>query len=174
MIERMMMPNMPQDATLTHIHDTPQENEGDIQQETIQLCIFELSDQLFGLSIFEVQEILEDIEISPVPTTPHFLRGVMNLRGDIVPIVDIREILQLPIKERTLDSRIMILTIKQVRLGILVDAIKEVRQIAKEVVQADTAQAGITDRRFISNIIQYNNGLLILLDVNSLYAAVQL
>ncbi len=164
---------MQQVGVLTENHDTQRGDDTEIQ-EMIQLCIFELSDRLFGLSIFDVQEILEDAEITPVPTTPHFLRGVVNLRGDIVPIVDIRETLQIPMKERTLDSRIMILTIKHVRLGILVDAIKEVRHIAREVVQTEAAQAGIADGKFIANIIQYNNRLLILLDLESLYAAVQL
>ena len=148
--------------------------EHDTVQELIQLCIFELSDRLFGLSIFDVQEILENAEITPVPTTPHFLQGVINLRGDIVPIVDIREILQLPFKERTRESRIMILQIKHVQLGILVDAITEVRHIEKQIVQTESTQMGVPDGKFISNIIQYKEGLLVLLDLEYLYNALQL
>jgi purine-binding chemotaxis protein CheW len=143
-------------------------------QELVQLCIFELSDRLFGLSIFDVQEILENAEITPVPTTPHFLQGVINLRGDIVPVVDIREILQLPFKERTQESRIMILQINHVYLGILVDAITEVRHIEKQIVQTESTQMGVPDGKFISNIIQYKEGLLVLLDLGYLYTAIQL
>jgi purine-binding chemotaxis protein CheW len=143
-------------------------------QERIQLCIFELSDKLFGLSIFEVQEIMEDAEITPVPTTPHFLRGVINLRGNIVPIVDIREILHLPIKPPSKESRIMILNIKNVQIGIMVDAINEVSRIKKHISQAEAEHAGLSDERFISNIIQYKDGFLILLDLDHLYQTIQL
>jgi len=143
-------------------------------QEMIQLCIFELSDRLFGLSIFDVQAIMEDAEITPVPTTPHFLHGVINLRGNIVPIVDIREILQLPFKERTRESRIMILNIKTSRIGILVDAITEVRYIEKHIVASESVQVGISDGKFITNIIQYNERFLILLNLDQLYQAIQL
>ncbi len=145
-------------------------------QELIQLCIFELSDRIFGLSIFDVQEIwdMEEAEITPVPSTPHFLCGVINLRGNIAPVVDVREILQLPVKERTRDSRIMILNIKTTRVGILVDAINEVTHIEKHVLQPESVQVGLSDGRFIRNIIQYSDGFLILLDLDQLYQAIQL
>jgi purine-binding chemotaxis protein CheW len=147
-------------------------------QERLQVCIFELSSRLFALSIFEVQEIkeLEETEdITPVPTTPHFLRGVINLRGDIVPIVDIRDVLNLPIAPPTRESRFMILTINTTRLGILVDAIREVTHIEKRATQQlDANQIGIADGQFIANIVQYKEGFLILLDLARLYQAIQL
>lgn len=142
--------------------------------ERIQVCVFELSDRLFALSILEVQEILEDAEITKVPTTPYFLRGVTNLRGDIVPIVDIREVLHLPFKPRSRESRIMILNIKKVQLGILVDAISEVTNLEKRFAETEAEQIGISDGRFISNVIQYKDGFLILLNLESVYQAIQL
>ena len=165
---------MQQDLSQHQAQKAQDDEEAAEAQEQIQLCIFELSGNLLGLSIFDVQEILEDAPITPVPTTPHFLKGVINLRGDIVPIVDIRETLELPVKERTLDSRIMILSIKNTRIGILVDAISEVRRIEKRIVEKDASTAGVSDGKFISNIIQYNDGLLVLLNLDSLYAEVQL
>lgn len=151
----------------------PQEDHHE-PRERVQICVFELSDKLFGLNIFDVQEILENSPITPVPTTPPFLRGVINLRGDIVPIVDIRGILHLPFKERTRESRIMILNIKETRIGILVDAIKEVCHLDKRIVQAEATQAGLADGKFITNIIQYKEGLLALLNVAYLYNSIQL
>ncbi len=142
--------------------------------ERIQVCIFELSDRFFGLRISDVQEIMEKSPITPVPSTPNFLLGVINLRGDIVPIVDIRGILYLPFKDRTRESRIMILNINATRVGILVDAIKEVCHLDKIVLQADAVQAGLADGRFISNIIQYKEGLLALLNLTHLYKSIQL
>jgi len=165
-----------QEASLSqgaHIAQDDEEN----AQERIQLCIFKLSDRLFGLSISEVREIddMEDVEITPVPTTPHFLRGVINLRGDIVPIVDIREILNLPLRPPSRDSRIMILNIKKVvRIGIIVDAISEVTYIEKREAQPESEQIEISDGKFISNIIQYKDGFLVLLDLEHLYQAIQL
>lgn len=166
----MMQQDLSQPSTL---HETHSDEDTGVQEQ-LQLCMFELSGRLLGLSIFDVQEILEDAPITPVPTTPYFLKGVINLRGDIVPIVDIREILEFPLKERTLDSRIMILNVKKTRIGILVDAISEVRRIEKRVVEKDVDTAGVSDGKFISNIIQYKDGLLVLLNLDSLYAAIQL
>lgn len=147
---------------------------GSEAREQIQVCIFELSDRSFGLRIFDVQEIMENAPITPVPTTPNFLLGVINLRGDIVPIVDIRGILHLPFKDRTRESRIMILNVNEARVGILVDAIKEVCHLDKLVLEVDSVQAGLADGRFISNIIQYKDGLLALLNLTYLYKSIQL
>ena len=162
----VQFPSRPPDATLM--------DAGSEVRERIQVCIFELSDRFFGLRIFDVQEIMENAPITPVPTTPNFLLGVINLRGDIVPIVDIRGILHLPFKERTRESRIMILNINDTRVGILVDAIKEVCHLDKIVLQMDGVQAGLADGRFISNIIQYKEGLLALLNLAYLYKSIQL
>lgn len=152
-----------------------EEYEEDTQdQETIQVCIFELSGRLFGLSIFDVQEILEKSPITPVPTTPGFLKGVINLRGNIVPVADIREILELPVKQRSRDSRIMILNFKNAQIGILVDAVTEVRRLEKLLVAPESIQTGISDGKFIANIIQYNEGFLVLLNLQHLYTAIQL
>ena len=163
---------MPEDS-LSQDNEAVQTDEEDVH-ERIQLCIFELSDRIFGLSISDVQEIMEDAEITPVPTTPYFLRGVINLRGDILPIVDIRDILQLPVKPRSKESRIMILNIKTVQLGIMVDAISEVSHIEKREIEASAEQVGISDGKFVSNVIQYKDGFLILLSLEHLYQAIQL
>lgn len=162
-----------QESSLFQGMQRGQEEEDDIQ-EYLQVCIFELSDRLFAVSIFNVQKIMERAEITPVPTTPHFLRGVINLRGEIVPIVDIREVLNLPAKPPSRESRILILNIKEVWLGIFVDAIKEVTRLAKRTLQPEAEHVGISDGRFISNIIQYKDGFLVLLDLDNLYQAIQL
>lgn len=164
-----------QEASLSQGAQVTQDEEENAQ-ERIQLCIFELSDRLFGLRISDVQEIddMEGAEITPVPRTPHFLRGVINLRGNIVPIVDIREILKLPLKPPSRESRIMILNIKEIRVGIIVDAISEVTYIEKREIQPESEHIGIFDRQFISNIVQYKDGLLVLLNLENLYQAIQL
>ncbi len=142
--------------------------------ERIQVCVFELSDRLFALQVLDVQEILEDAEITHVPTTPHFLRGVINLRGEIVPMVDVRDVLHLPARPKTRESRIMIVNIKHVQLGIFVDAIKEVTWIDKRVAQPDKIQVGISDGKFITNVIYYKDSFLVLLHLDNLYQAIQL
>jgi purine-binding chemotaxis protein CheW len=164
-----------QESSLSQNAQVAQDDEEEVQ-ERIQVCVFELSDRFFALSIFDVQEIneLEGAEITRVPTTPHFLRGVINLRGDIVPVVDVREVLSLPIKPPSRESRVMILNIKKVLLGILVDAIKEVTHIEKRIIQPDSDQIGLSDGRFISNVIQYKDGFLVLLNLDNLYQAIQL
>lgn len=159
--------SLPPNNTAEHDEDTQ-------DQEMIQVCIFELSGRLFGLSIFDVQEILEKSPITPVPTTPGFLKGVINLRGNIVPVADIREILDLPVKHRSRDSRIMILNFKNAQIGILVDAVTEVRRLEKRLLVPESVQTGISDGKFIANIIQYKERFLVLLDLQHVYTAIQL
>jgi purine-binding chemotaxis protein CheW len=173
MMEEAGIPEPLQGSAFFQNADQGQAEEEEVV-ERIQVCVFELSERLFALRVLDVQEILEDAEIFRVPTTPHFLRGVINLRGDIVPVVDIRDVLHLRAKPKTRESRIMILHIKHVQLGILVDAIKEVTRIEKRIAQPDAVGVGISDGKFITNVIYYKDSFLVLLNLDNLYQAIQL
>ena len=98
---------------------------------------FKLNDETYGLTIDRVREIVEcDSAITPVPRTPSFMRGVMNLRGNVVPVVDMNRKLDLPPTEPTPDTCIIILEIgaeeETLVLGVLVDGVEEVLELSAE------------------------------------------
>ncbi len=95
------------------------------------MCIFELSGRLFGLSIFDVQEILEKIADYACSDYSWLFKRSNQSQREILSVADIREILELPVKQRSRDSRIMILNFKNAQIGILVDAVTEVRRLEK-------------------------------------------
>ncbi|KNY28358.1 chemotaxis protein CheW [Pseudobacteroides cellulosolvens] len=108
---------------------------------TIQFVVFVLSDEEYGLDIQIVNTIEKMIPITRVPKTPKFIKGVINLRGDIVPIMDLKERFGLPQIEETEETRIIIVKFEDVQMGIIVDEVKEVIYINEEQIESTTSLA---------------------------------
>ncbi len=106
---------------------------------TTQFVVFVLSDEEYGLDIQIVNTIEKMIPITRVPKTPTFIKGVINLRGDIVPIMDLKERFGLPQIEETEETRIIIVKFEDVQMGIIVDEVKEVIYINEEQIESTTS-----------------------------------
>ena len=95
---------------------------GEVREETIQLVLFRLGEEEFGVNILQVKEIEKiDQGITRVPKAPHFVEGVINLRGDIVPIVDLRKRFGISLPPLGFNSRVIIVEVNQNLVGMLVD-----------------------------------------------------
>lgn len=147
-------------------------------EEEIRVCLFRIGEDVYAIPVEVLTEIIITQKFFPVPTTPGHVLGVINLRGNIIPIVDIRPILALPQTNTT--GQIAILKHGQISIGIVVDAVVEVASIPKSRfldVPAEHAlqqQAGKTRNRFLKSIIQQENGVAALLDVNKVFDAIKL
>lgn len=108
---------------------------------TMQFVVFVLSNEEYGLDIQIVNTIEKMIPITRVPKTPMYVKGVINLRGDIVPIMDLRERFGLPISEETEETRIIIVKFEEIQMGIIVDEVKEVIHINEEQIESTTSLA---------------------------------
>ncbi|HEY9059848.1 MAG TPA: chemotaxis protein CheW [Pseudobacteroides sp.] len=108
---------------------------------TMQFVVFVLSNEEYGLDIQIVNTIEKMIPITRVPKTPQYVKGVINLRGDIVPIMDLRERFGLPISEETEETRIIIVKFEEIQMGIIVDEVKEVIHINEEQIESTTSLA---------------------------------
>ncbi|HOV26867.1 MAG TPA: chemotaxis protein CheW [Pseudobacteroides sp.] len=108
---------------------------------TTQFVVFVLSDEEYGLDIQMVNTIEKMIPITRVPKTPSFIKGVINLRGDIVPIMDLKERFGLPKTEETEETRIIIVKYEDIQIGIIVDEVKEVIYINEEQIESTTSLA---------------------------------
>jgi purine-binding chemotaxis protein CheW len=134
-------------------------------EEMLQLVTFKLGSEEFALDILLVQEINRRVEITKVPKTPEFVEGVINLRGKIVPVLDLRKRFGLVGREFTAQSRIIVVNIDKRVLGLMVDSVSEVLRIPRHTVEPPPPIVAGIDATYIKGIGKFEGRLLILLDL---------
>lgn len=133
--------------------------------EMLQLVTFKLGQEEFALDILLVQEINRMVEVTKVPKAPHFVEGVINLRGKIVPVLDLRKRFGLPVSDFTGQARIIVVNVGHRVLGLMVDSVSEVLRIpGRTVVPPPPLVAGI-GAEYIKGIGKIEDRLLIVLDL---------
>jgi len=132
--------------------------------EELQLVIFRLAKEEYGLPITKVQEINRLVPITKLPQTPSFMEGIINLRGRIIPVIDLRKRFSLPADEQSEDNRIIIVEVNGQTVGIIVDAVTEVVRLAGASVEPPPP-AFILDAQYIHGVGKLDERLLILLDI---------
>jgi purine-binding chemotaxis protein CheW len=137
-------------------------------QETQQYLTFLLDDQEYGLEIFKIREIRGYAPITPIPNVPAHVRGVMNLRGTVLPVVDLRTKFQLPPVEYNKFTVIVIATVANQTVGLLVDAVSDVLTVARDALRAAPDFGAAVNARFISGMIQSGERLAVLLNLEEL------
>lgn len=136
----------------------------------LQLVTFSLLEEEFGLPILDVREIIRMTEITPVPHAPAFVEGVINLRGQIIPIVDLRKRFGLTAGELDDDSRIIVVEIVGNILGLVVDSVSEVLRIPVDTISpAPAIVANGIGAEYIRGISHHNNKMLILIDLKKVF-----
>lgn len=137
--------------------------------ETVSRWVtFRLGSETYGIDVMQVREVLRGTEISPVPGAPGYVLGIINLRGNVVSIIDTRSRFGLPQHEMDDASRILILEAGDHAVGFLVDSVCEVAELrSSEVESAPDTGAG-DSARFISGLSNRKDGLLILVDASKL------
>ena len=135
---------------------------------TIQLVSFRLAQEEYGVEITKVQEIILMGEITRVPQTPEYIKGLINLRSMVIPIVDLRLRFGLALEPTTEESRIMVVNVAGRTIGVIVDAVNEVLRASREhIVPAPPTVAGL-DRDYLTGLVKLENRLLILLDLDKI------
>jgi purine-binding chemotaxis protein CheW len=148
---------------------TVEENGGvSVVGEMLQLVTFNLGSEEYALDILVVQEINRRVEITKVPKTPEFVEGVINLRGKIVPVLDLRKRFGLVGHEFTAQSRIIVVNIDNRVLGLLVDSVTEVLQIPAHTIEPPPPLVAGIDAAYIKGIGKFEDRLLILLDLGKI------
>lgn len=122
----------------------------------------------FAIDILSVQEINRMVEITKVPKAPAFVEGVINLRGRIVPVLDLRRRFGLPEAERTIRSRIMVLNVRGRVIGVIVDSVSEVLRIPQSLIEPPLAFGSTAGSEFIQGVGRLQDRLLIILDLDRL------
>ena len=136
-----------------------------LASETVQVVSFRLGSEEYGVHIGQVQEIIRMVEITHVPRAPHFMEGVINLRGQLIPIIDLRTRFGMPRIEATKDTRIIVTEIGTKRVGIVVDGVSEVLNIPLENVEPAPAMVSGVDTEYIQGVGKVDERLIIMLDL---------
>ena len=139
-------------------------------QEEQQLVVFRLGSEEYGVDILQVQEIKRMLDITRVPQAPDFIEGVINLRGQIIPVLDLRRRFAFPAAERTADTRIIVVNIGELIIGLIVDTVLEVISLSKEAISPAPALVTGIDNDFLSGIGDWGERLLIILNLEKILA----
>lgn len=142
-----------------------------IDDELLQLVTFSIGEEEFGVNILKVQEINRTMEITKVPRSPAFVEGVINLRGKVIPIIDLRRRFGLMSKPEDKDTRIIVIEINSVIVGFVVDAVSEVLRIPASTVEPPPPVVAGVESDYISGVGQLQDRLLIMLDLDKLLSS---
>lgn len=150
--------------------ETLQQSEQKNADELLQLVSFNIGDEEFGVDILKVQEINRMLNVTRVPNAPEYVEGVINLRGRVIPVVDLRKRFGLPPKERDKNTRIIVIELSGKTVGFVVDSVREVLRIPKSVTEPPPALATNINAEYITAVGKLDDRLLTLLDMEKVLA----
>lgn len=134
----------------------------------LQYVTFKLARETYAINVMQIREVLRYSTIAPVPGAPHYVLGIINLRGIVVTVIDTRTKFGLPAEDITDNSRIVILETGSYTIGVLVDSVAEVVYLNQSEIES-TPQVGNDDNsKYIQGVCHKNNTLLILIDLDKL------
>jgi len=127
--------------------------------------VFELAGETYGVDINWVHEIIRMQPITKLPRTPHFIEGVINLRGRIIPVIDLRKRFGLPAAAETQNSRIMVVEMAGVTVGMIVDSVSEVLRLPATSIEPPPPMMHGIDTAYLQGVGKWEERLVILLDL---------
>jgi purine-binding chemotaxis protein CheW len=130
-----------------------------------QLVIFELANEFYGINIAVVESIIKMQAITHLPQTPAYVKGVTNLRGSVLPVIDLRSRFALEPKEDTRQTRIIIVTMGSIKVGVTVDGVSEVLRVSDELIEPLPPMVNSVNSVFLKGIVRLENRLIILLEL---------
>ncbi len=136
-------------------------------EQTCQLLTFTLNEQDFGVDILRVQEIRNFTRFTPIPNMPPCIKGVMNLRGTIVPVVDLRSKFDMPAMEYSQFTVIIVVNVGTKIMGLIVDAVSDVLDVQADAIEPTPALNGI-DTSFITGLAKSGERLVTVLNIEEL------
>ena len=146
--------------------------------QTTQFLTFKLDDEVFALDISKVREVLDFTSITRVPRTPEFMRGVINLRGSVVPVVDLRLKFGMTRTEKTVNTCIIITEVtvdnETTVLGALADSVQEVMDLEPEHIEPAPKIGTRLNTEFIKGMCKKDNNFVILLNIDKVFSTSEL
>jgi len=143
--------------------------------ETVQYLTFKLADEIFAFDVAKVREILELTSITKVPQTPDFMRGVINLRGSVVPVIDLRLNFGMQCTEQTVNTCIIVVEVnlngETIVLGVLADSVQEVVEMEPELIEPPPQLGTKLNTEFIRGMGKLEQDFVMILDIDKVFSA---
>lgn len=138
------------------------------KEELLQFVTFSLNNEEYAVDILNVQEINRITEITEVPNSPHYIEGVINLRGKVIPVLNLRK--KFGFQESPLDntSRIIIMEVNGITCGMIVDSVSEVLRIPSSIIEPPPPMSSANNSQFIKGLAKIENRLIILLNIEKI------
>ncbi|MBD8025750.1 chemotaxis protein CheW [Ureibacillus sp. Re31] len=137
-----------------------------VEQEILKVIVFQLGDKEYAIPLSNVQGIEKLMHITRVPKTAKYVKGVINLRGVVTPIIDLRERFGIPVSDNEETTRIIIITTDEMEVGFVVDSANDVIDIPVSSIEQQPEVVGSNEVDFISGVAKLENRLLILLHLD--------
>lgn len=140
-----------------------------VEQKSVeqqQLVVFHLAGETYGVDIHRVREIIRVQEITRVPRTPDFVEGIINLRGRVIPVLDLRKRLNMSSDDTTDEARIVVIEQGDQTIGMIVDRVSQVLRIDQSVIEPPSPYIVSVETHYISGIAKVDNQLIVLLDLD--------
>ncbi len=149
-----------------------------LKQDTSQFLTFTLGKEIFALSISSVREVLELTSITGIPRTPKYMRGVINLRGHAVPVVDMRMKMELEAAEYTVNTCIIVVEVEyegeKAIMGSLVDSVREVIELAPDKIESAPRIGSSVNSDYIKGMGRQGDDFIIILEIGNVFSAEEL
>ncbi|WP_306545940.1 chemotaxis protein CheW [Desulfobulbus sp.] len=146
--------------------------------ETVQYLTFKLAEEIFAFDVAKVREILELTSITKVPQTPDFMRGVINLRGSVVPVIDLRLNFGMQCTEQTVNTCIIVVEVNLNReilvLGVLADSVQEVVEMEPDHIEPPPQLGAKLNTEFIKGMGKVENTFVMILDIDKVFSSEEL
>ena len=139
-----------------------------VENEVLQWVTFKLENEIYGINVMQVREVLRHTEIAPVPGAPDYVLGIINLRGNVVTVIDTRSRFGLMQGEITDNTRIIVIESERQVIGILVDSVAEVVYLRSSEIDTTPSVGTEESAKFIQGVSNRDGKLLILVDLNKL------
>ncbi len=139
-----------------------------MQAEMLQLVTFRLAGQKYAVDILKVQEINNMKDITAVPNAPSYLEGAVNLRGKVIPVLNLKKKFGFEAQQANESAKIVIMNVKGVIMGVMVDSVSDVLRISRDRVEPPPPVSSNVSSEFLSGIAKLEEGLVILLDMDRL------
>ena len=145
-------------------------NKKNREKEIEQYIVFSLDEQEYGINVMDCQEIITPEKLTNIPDSPEFVKGIINLREEIIPIVNLSDRLNLEADLDKENSKIIIVSISGIKAGLLVKNVEEIKKIEAENISDAPSITKKINQKFIKGIARTDDDLLVLLDPDSLFS----
>ena len=134
-------------------------------RDEVQMLTFSLDDVMYGVDVSQVREVKNFEGVTPIPYAPEYVKGVTNLRGEVIPVIDLRKRFGMAVSTKNESSNIMIIVQDKHPVGIMVDAVMEVLTLPKKNIEADSDSLIVDKSEVVLGVAKHDKSLIILLDL---------